>query len=168
MKNNSAKSAFMVEVGNLNKEHSKWRKIENFVLHAHPLGFVMAANNFFIKNIEKYLERLASAGIIDYYFRNFTSWTFKSVAERKLPFLTLNDFRFGFLLFSCCIAACFITFCVEILIFKHLKTKVKISCDTRHELRNRHNNGQDQHLEEVQEEIKNLVSFIIHNVDGNV
>lgn len=168
MKNNSAKTAFMVEVGNLNKEFSKWRKIENFVVHAHPLGFLMTTNNFFIKNIEKYLERLVSAGIIDYYIRNFTSWTFKTVAERKLPFLTLNDFRFGFLLFSCCIAACFITFCVEILIFKFLKKKVNILCDTRQELRNRHNNGQDQHLEEVQKEITKLVGFIIHNVDVNV
>lgn len=153
------KSAFIIEIGNLNngvsRKSSKYSKIDNFVLNPQQLGFLLTSNNFLIRNIEKSLERLMPAGIIDYYIRSCTSWTFQSVAERKLPFLTLHDLRIVFFLLSGCCAACFVTFCVEILIFKVFKKKVN-------------NNEQEQHLEKVQEEITKLVGFLIDNVDEKV
>lgn len=111
-RNASAKIAVLVQSTALDNLESKrgikynWYMLPDVYFHQSVTGIFIKRNNFFYQVINKVLQRWVSTGIIDHMIKNVFKPKRKFIKEKEWDVLTLENLRFGFVIWlgTCCVS----------------------------------------------------------------
>ncbi|CAG9811045.1 unnamed protein product [Chironomus riparius] len=159
--NASAKIALHVDIGTIQFKDNKpqkyilWHKIPDYSLQVVHAGFVLKPNNFFFEVLDKTVQKLISAGLIDKIIKNCDGRDFEA-DEEEAQIFSLDNLSFGFVICLGCIGICFIVFILEI-IFSKIKYRHASNLDTVPKV--------VELNEDVEGDIKDLVKILIQTVE---
>jgi hypothetical protein len=129
-RNASAKSAIIINTMTLKVyenyliEASKWHRIPDYSFQVSQSGLGFMPNNFFFDIINKIVQRLTPAGIIDHIIEACFRPKLMFVYHKQLKVLTVDQLSFGINIWLgfCAISIC--AFAAEVLVW-FLKSKIR-------------------------------------------
>jgi hypothetical protein len=125
--NSSAKVSIIFQETSLNVlqhfvgKSFKWHQLKNENFQVSQIGFFFFPNNFFLNIIDIETQRLTSAGIMSHLLNLVFKDKYSNVSIKEWKVLTLENLRFGFViwLWSCAVAV--VAFLVEGMIWMAIK-----------------------------------------------
>lgn len=167
--NATAKVALHIDIGVIKfsdshpQRYIHWYKIPDYSLQVIHVGFVLAKNNFFFDVLDKNVQKMLSAGLIDPIINDCVQFVPFKFVQNESTIFTLNSLSFGFVIWFGCIGICMVVFLAEIIIQmprKWLKKrpimKARISKDAATQ------------TEFNQKEIEEFVAILFKTIDKNI
>ena len=128
--NSSAKIALVVNSLVLDYYHSelgeslKWHQIKNINFQVNQVGLYFNNNNYFLSIINKETQQLTSTGIMNHLIKRLLHGKRLYVARKKWKVLTLENLRFGFVIWLWSCAVTVAVFVVEIVFWSVRNAKI--------------------------------------------
>ena len=111
-----------------------WHQLKNINFQVNQVGFFFLRNNYFLPIIDRETQQLTSAGIMNYLVNLVYNNRFLFTSEKEWKVLSIENLRFGFViwLYSCAVTV--VVFVAEVIIWIAIKkTEIRLKRHIRHE-----------------------------------
>ena len=143
-----------------------WYKIPNYSLQVVHAGFVLTTNNFFFDILDKTVQKLLAAGLIDQIITDCILFE-PNINIMNYPFtFTIDNLSFGFVIWFGCFVICCTVFIIEIVVWKIRRWKRIVAPLEKMNIESKQNRTRCN--EEAKEEIQQFVKILIRIVDENM